>query len=206
MRAVLPVAFFPGGLVQIIVAILELGGLCVPHLRSAARARGQRGVVIWLAETMMTALRTRPPGLERLAGETDDDAEVRAVLRQAIPARARPGPDVCMACLAAARAERDHLAQMSRISGGRGQEDRRVLLCADHLRDVAGLAGRSGAASILAWQAACHAASMSRMSAPPPGRTAVIPVGWLRVARRADPCCAYGICSACGRPIDGRGR
>src|SRR6266487_4534484 len=40
---------------------LELGGLCVPHLRAAAPARGQRGVVIWLAETMMATLSTRPP-------------------------------------------------------------------------------------------------------------------------------------------------
>jgi hypothetical protein len=162
----------------------ELGGLCVPHLRAAASARGRRRVVIWLAGTMMATLSARPPGLEWLAGQMDDDAEVRAVLRQAIPATVRPGSDVCMACLAAARAERDHLAQVSRAGGGLGQGTAGLLLCAGHLRDAAGLAGRGGVLSLLAWQADCHAASLSRMSAPPPRWTAGIPASWLQAARR----------------------
>lgn len=173
----------------------ELGGLCVPHLRAAAPARGQRRVVSWLAETMMAAWSTRPPGLEWLAGERDDDAEVRAVLRQAIPASVRPGSDVCVACVAAARAERDHLARMSRANGGRGQEDCLVLLCAGHLRDAAGLAARGGMLSLLAWQADCHAARLSRIPAPSPRWTAGIPASWRRAARghAANP----GDCAVC---------
>jgi hypothetical protein len=188
---------------------LELGGLCVPHLRAAAPARGQRSVVIWLAEMMMATLSARSAGLNRLAGEMDDDAEVRAVLRQAIPARVRPGRDICMACLAAARAERDHLAQMSRISGGCGQEGRRVLLCASHLRDVAGLADRGGVVSLLAWQADCHAATMSRMPAPhSTRRTAAILVGWLPATRRraviSDDCAVCQAREEAGqRAVDG---
>ncbi len=164
------------------------------HLRAAAPARGQRGVVNWLAKTTVAALSTRLPGLGRLAGETDDDAEVRAVLRQAIPTEMRPGRDVCMACRAAARAERDHLAQMSCISGGCGQQDGRVLLCAGHLRDAAGLAGRD-AASLLAWQAGRQAGRLPRcqhvrMSAPPPGRAGVTLAGRLRAT--PTPCGAPG--------------
>ncbi|MGH3260341.1 MAG: hypothetical protein ACRDOU_33910, partial [Streptosporangiaceae bacterium] len=119
----------------------------------------------------------------------------------------RPDSGVCMACLAAARAERDHLAQMSRASAGHGQEDG-GLLCADHLIDVAGLAGRGGVRSLLMWQGDSHAASSSRMSVPAAGRKVGLPVAWLRAARRrtGNPAdCA--VCRARGgaerRAVDG---
>ncbi len=157
----------------------ELGGLCLPHL-DAASVRGGHRVVAWLSQVMTgDAVRSASPGW--LAG-TDRDAEVRAVLRQAAPASVRPGSGGCLACLAAARSENTCLTQIVRITD-RGQRDGRLLLCAGHLGDLVVLAGQRGAASVLAWQADCLAAGLTRRG-PAPGRKLGGPVGWLRSGRR----------------------
>ncbi len=186
----------------------ELGGLCVPHLR-AATARGQRRAVTWLAGTMAATLSARPPDLEWLAGGTDHDAQVRAVLRQAIPARAVPGSYVCTACLAGAHSERDRLAKLPGLAGGDSGPDPALLLCAGHLADAAVAAGHgSGVRALLAWQAGCYAASLSRPSAARAGRSAGNPAAWLRKARRrprrpADCTVCQARSHAVGRALDG---
>jgi hypothetical protein len=160
----------------------QLGGLCIPHLGTAS-VRGDHRVVAWMSQTMMAAARSASPGW--LAG-TDRDADVRAVLRQAAPADSRPGSGGCIACLAAARSENTRLAQILRTTDC-GQPDGR-LLCAGHLGDLVVLAGQRGAASVLAWQADCLAAGLTR-HALLPRRKLGAPVGWLRSGRRraADP-------------------
>ena len=134
------------------------------------------------------------------------DAEVRAVLlRHAIPARAMPGSYVCTACLAGAHSERERLAQLAGLGSGDGGRDPALLLCAGHLADAAVAAGRGGGVrALLAWQADCHAASLSRPSAPRPGRSAGNPAAWLRAARRrpAGP----GDCTVCRARSDAAGR
>ncbi len=162
----------------------ELGGLCLPHLRVAA-ARGQRRVVAWLTETLVVTLRTRTPGPEWLVGGIDRDAEVRAVLRETIPARAMPGSYVCTACLAGAHSERDRLAQLPGLASGDNAQDPALLLCNSHLADAAVAAGRGGGTrALLGWQADCHAAGFFRPSGSRAGRSAGNPVAWLRGARR----------------------
>jgi len=161
----------------------QLGGLCIPHLR-AATARGHRRVITWLAETMTLTLSSRAPGLEWLAGGTDRDAEVRAVLRQAIPASAVHGSCVCTACLAAAHSERDRLAQLRIFAGGDNAQDPAVMLCPSHLADAAVAAGPGKRTrALLAWQADCHFASFA---GPPAsrGRRSGNPAAWLRGGRR----------------------
>jgi len=130
----------------------ELGGLCIPHLGEAA-AQAQRTVVTWLTETMRETVAARPARPEWLAG-TDHDAEVRAVLRQALPATGMPGSGACSACLAAAQSERDSLAQLPGLTGASaGDPDPGLALCAGHLavcgcrrirRRLAGAAGLAG--------------------------------------------------------------
>ena len=137
----------------------ELGGVCVPHLR-AAMARGRRRAGAWLCETLTAIVSARPASPGWLAG-TDHDADVRAVLRHAIPATVHPGKDVCLPCWAAARSETDHLARVLRASDS-ARRDRRLLLCAGHLSDLALLVGRRGLLPLLAWQADCAAASLAR--------------------------------------------
>ena len=179
----------------------ELGGLCIPHVRTAA-GRARHRLAAWLAETVLAAVTAPPPpGPGWLAG-TDHDADARAVLRTASPANTRHGPDACVACLAAARSESGHLARLLHVSD-RGQPDRRRLLCAGHLSDLALLAGRDGIQPLLAWQAGCLAASLSRLPAAPP-RWAGVPASWLRPARR--PARHAGDCGVCLRREDAASR
>ena len=162
----------------------ELGGLCIPHLRTAS-VRGGHRAGSWLSDTMTAAVNARQASPGWLAG-TDYDADVRAVLRQAAPASARPGSGVCVACLAAGHSENDHLARILRTDD-RVQPDRRLLLCAGHLNDLVVLAGQRGgaaAASLLAWQARCLGAGLTRRPASSPGRKLGDPASWLRSHRR----------------------
>ncbi|MGH3198546.1 MAG: hypothetical protein ACRDOH_00135 [Streptosporangiaceae bacterium] len=156
----------------------ELGGLCIPHLR-AASARGDHRVVAWLSATMTATVNAWPASPGWLAG-IDHDAEVRAVLRQSTPASAPPSSPVCIACLAAGQAENGHVARILRTSD-RGQPDRRLLLCTIHLSDLTVLAGQRDAAALLAWQAGCLAAGLTRRS---PNRKLGDPASWLRSRRR----------------------
>lgn len=172
----------------------QYGGLCIPHLRMAA-ARGHRRVVTWLAETMTLTVSARPSGLEWLAGGMDRDAEVRAVLRETIPARAMPGSYGCSACLAGACSERDRLAQLPGLAVSNAQ-DPALLLCAAHLADAAVAAGRGdGTRLLVEWQADCLFASLSRPSASRSGRSSGNRVAWLREARRRPE--MLGDCAVC---------
>jgi hypothetical protein len=158
----------------------ELGSLCIPHLR-AASARGDRGVIAWLSRTMTEAITACPAGPGWLAG-TGQDADVRSVLRDALPAVALPGSGVCAACLAAGRSEQANLAVLA-DGGARGGPDRRLLLCEGHLSDLVVQAHRPGVAPLLSWQAGCLTAALIR-PASPPGRKLGGPPGWLRFRRR----------------------
>lgn len=166
----------------------ELGGLCIPHLR-AASGRGDRRVVAWLARTMTEAVTAVPAGPGWLAG-TGRDADVRLVLRDALPAVALPGSGVCAACLAAGRSEQAGMARLA-DSGDRGEPDRRLLLCEGHLSDLVVQARRPGLAPLLAWQAGCLTAGLVR-PASPPGRKLGGPACWLRLRHhrgiRLDDC------------------
>jgi hypothetical protein len=172
---------------------LELGGLCVPHLRVASARAGNghsRPVAAWLADAVMATVSSRPASPVWLAG-TDRDAHERAALRQANPAAASPGPAECAGCLAAARSESSGLAQILRT------RDRR-LLCAGHLNDLIVLAGQSGVASLLAWQADCvprgrRAVSLDRCPVCQAAEVAIQQAiadlrGWLRASRQLPGC------------------
>jgi hypothetical protein len=130
----------------------KLGGLCIPHLR-AASARGNHQVLAWLAQTMTAAVTAGQAGPGWLAGPVGD-ADTRLVLRTALPTVALADSGACPACLAAGRSEHARLTRIARGSG-RGQPDRRLLLCTGHLGDLIVLAGQPGAAPLLAWQADC---------------------------------------------------
>ena len=109
---------------------------------------------------------------------------MRAVLRRAARAMARPGSELCAACLAAGRSENDCLAEILRASD-RDQPDRQLLLCGGHLNDLVVLAGQRGASSLLAWQARCLAASLTGRPASSPGAAGWLPRSVRRRARRA---------------------
>ena len=149
----------------------ELGGLCIPHLRMAS-ARGGHRVVGWLSETMTAIVTAGPASPGWLAG-TDYDADTRAMLRRTVPAMAWPGSEVCAACLATGRSETDCLGEILRAGDG-GQPDRR-LLCGGHLNDLVVLAGQRSASSLLAWQAGCLAAGLTRRPASSPGAARWLP-------------------------------
>jgi hypothetical protein len=125
------------------------GGLCVPHLRLAA-GHGPRRPVAWLAADAQARLAAGPPPLTAIAGESDADAGIRTWLRAALPASAptvrpagampgrEPGADGgCAICLAAARAERDALAQLSDATADdSAAEPSWAGLCPAHLREA----------------------------------------------------------------------
>jgi len=104
-------------------------GLCLPHLRAAV-PRAPRRLAAWLAEDMIARLAARAPGPAMVAGEGDYDAYIRVRLRAALTADLQRSPDLCPACLAAALAERDAMAEP--CAG----------LCPPHLREAfSGVAG-----------------------------------------------------------------
>ncbi len=157
----------------------ELGGLCIPHLRTAS-ARGNYRVAAWLSQTMTAAVSACRASPDWLAG-IDHDAEMRAVLRRAAPAIAPPGSGACIACLAAGRSENGRLAEVLRTSD-RDQPDRQLVLCGGHLNDLIALSGQWDTGPLLAWQAGCLAVSLTRRSAASPG-----PAGWLPRSLRRRP-------------------
>jgi hypothetical protein len=167
----------------------ELGGLCIPHLRTAT-GLPRRRLPAWLTDTVLAALAIPPPpGPGWLTG-VDHDAPARVWLRSALPARARTPPDGCAACLAAARAERRDLAGLAR-PGDRRQPDRGRLLCGAHLSDLAILAGQDGIQRLLAWQAGCLAAVLSPHAARASGwdrRLGGWPRPWRRPTAHPVPC------------------
>ena len=157
----------------------ELGGLCIPHLRTTS-ARGSYRVAAWLSQTMTAAVSACRASPDWLAG-IDHDAEMRAVLRRAAPAIAPPGSGACVACLAVGRSENDRLAEVLRTSD-RDQPDRQLVLCGGHLNDLIALSGQWDTGPLLAWQAGCLAASLTRRPAASP-----VPAGWLPRSLRRRP-------------------
>lgn len=185
----------------------DAGSLCFPHLRAAvSRGQGRRAALLgpagrarrraaaWLAGEG-ARLAGRPPGVDALAGWPDPDAERRASLRAGLP----PGDALdgavaplgaCPACWTAARSERDALL---RVSSGGGR------LCGAHLRDAAGLAPGSAAAT-LARQARLEMAFCERIAA---GRAPADPAGGCPVCRARDAA-RWRALAACGarlRPV-----
>lgn len=135
---------------------LELGGLCVPHLRAAAQ-RGRRRVVTWLVRAAKLTAAASPPNLTQLAGGPDRDAKARKALRARLPAAGSDPPGACPVCLAAARREHDELVLLA----GPGVGSMRQLaadfrLCGRHLRDAV-LAGGSPDPVLPTWSADCAA-------------------------------------------------
>ncbi len=165
----------------------QLGGLCLPHLRVALAHRSRR-VTSWLSQTLAATMATRPGIPVWLAG-SDHDADVRAVLRQGMPADVRRDPFTCLACLAAGRSESDELAWILR-TGLAGEPDR-MRLCAAHLGDLAVTVGPRGVLPLLAWQADCL--GLSRPGTDSRAGQPAGPGGWPRIFRRS----ADGHCPVC---------
>lgn len=144
----------------------ETGGLCLPHLRVAV-VRGSRRAASWLAQAAADRAGDGAPSLDWLAGGPDHDAGARAALRAALRLAPQVPQDVCLACLAAARAEHTALERAAGIShqrqpaDGQAHRDPVRCLCAIHVRDAV-LAGRSRAPALLAVQAAYQAERLSR--------------------------------------------
>jgi hypothetical protein len=172
----------------------DLGGVCIPHLAAAGRRR-QPGAVGWLLETMQETLAARPARPEWLAA-LDQDAEVRAVLRRSLPASGTPAPGACVACGAAAQAERDSLARLPDLARvGPDEADPALTLCGTHLADAAVAADVSGLRALLDWQAACLAAG-SRLRT---GRRAALSARRLLTGQRTS---RPGGCPVCRAQTD----
>jgi hypothetical protein len=131
----------------------ELGGVCLPHLQAAAQ-RGTRQIVISLADTMANVLAAGRPGDGWVAG-TDYDAEIRVRLRQTTTASSGLANGLCIACLAAAQAERDSLADVAGLTGGNsdGAGNGRAL-CGGHLADSMVMTGSGQRRALLERQLA----------------------------------------------------
>jgi hypothetical protein len=151
----------------------ELGGVCMPHLRSVTSS-GPRRVAAFLGDTLHEAMSPRPAPPGWLAG-SDSDAEVRAGLRRALPATGTALAGACTACLAAACAERDCLARVAaQVRGDVRAAEPELPVCARHLADLAETAATAEELwSVLAAQAG---AQISR--AQPRGRRGGGPAGW----------------------------
>lgn len=170
-----------------------LGGLCVPHLGDAA-ATGHRKTTVQLIQTMAEILNNHAASSHWIAGDADDDADIRAVLRKAMPASAQPGSYVCTACLAAARAEPGCIARVVAISHEGLPEDPDLLLCASHLADaVRQTSDASTVPWLLAWQANAHVGL--RSAGPLPSLRA----GTRKIASflRTGPYAGATQCAAC---------
>jgi hypothetical protein len=173
---------------------VNLVACAFPHLRVAA-ARGDRRSVDWLSQTFTATLHTKPDHPGWLTG-TDPDADVRVVLRQAIPAGGHRDSHTCLACLACLAAGRSESGQLAQILGASrtDRRDRRLLPCGTHLNDLAILAGPRGLLPLLAWQVDCLAIDLTRLPASPPSWKLGNPANWLRSFRRtANP----GACAIC---------
>ena len=164
------------------------GGLCLPHLRRAAR-RYRSQDLRWLIGCMIRRLRAPDPGLDLLAGGPDPDAGTRAALRARLPAGTAA---TCQVCWAAAHAERARLEDIWQTRSRGPGIPPPVCLCSTHLRDAA------PAGSLLAWQAEREAQRLATVLDSRPRLLGIAP-GWMSPrARRAlaDPDCA--VCRAAG--------
>ena len=171
-------------------ACRDLGGLCIPHL-GASVGHGKRRIIAWLVETMQQTLASHQVGPDWLAG-SDNDAEVRAVLRQQVPAPGASAPGACPACLAAAQAERDRLAHLSALAGNSGHAAPEMSLCPEHLADAAGQASRSSSLRpLLVWQAESMAARL-HSGRPAPRALGPLLAGRSQNRKSGCPVCRAG--------------
>lgn len=133
---------------------------------------------------MMTQLTERPPSLGLLAGGPDPDADTRAALRGALPLHPpRDDPRACLACWAAAGAERQQLGRANAAHGGMPAPGPDDCLCEQHLRDAA-LAPDGSASDVLAWQARRQAARLAQVLDARPRRLGIF-AGWLSARSRS---------------------
>ena len=185
---------------------LELGGLCWPHVRAAAGARGCRRAAAWVVRAAAAGTGDQRTGLGVLAGGPDHDASERARLRAALPPEGLISPGACRICLAAARAE---LAALARAAGAAGRPDdgagggprQGICLCAGHLRDAVLMDG-GRAAALLAWHADRQAAGLDQL-ARSRARRGGSPGRWLRGRRSASVDDRCPACLARGRAAGG---
>ncbi len=165
------------------------GGLCLPHLRRAAR-RTRHHEVRWLLRFMIARLSAPEPDLDLMAGWPDGDADTRARMRAALPpSYPATAPDTCSVCWSSADFERMHL---NAVSSGRSAAAP-DLLCGPHLRDAADAFG------LLAQQAEGQAIRLARALDGQPRLLGIAP-GWLSAAARralADPDCP--VCRGSGQ-------
>ena len=169
------------------------GGLCLPHLRRAARLNRKRDVR-WLVRFMIERLSEPGPGLDLIAGWPDPDADSRAALRADLPLRLPvSGAWTCSVCWAAADRERLRLSDPSLACGPRPAALPAECLCARHLRDAV-LADR-GAAAMLAWQAARHADRLAQVIDGQRQRLGISHRWW--PSSRARRALAYPDCPIC---------
>jgi hypothetical protein len=170
-----------------------LAGLCLPHLRAAAaqeRRRGHRRLLLALAVGAAGAT----PSMEVLAGGPDHDADERARLRALLPSATGIPAGLCLACLAAARAEARQLARRAGDGGGQhGDGGHVTCLCAAHLRDAAAIRPDL-APAMLATQSGFAADAASRLLSARP-RLGSRRFRGGRAWRRALP--GAEACSAC---------
>ena len=152
-------------------------GLCLPHLRTAARSGGRR-LAAWLAEDMLARLSAGPPGLAVLAGDPAPLPPVRS--------------GICRACVMALRLERNAIHDPGSPSPGAVRGGPAAGLCPQHLRDAC--AGPC-AARLLADEAERGLVWLGA-TASPPARFATLPS---RGRRRGDDC---PVCEAAGTPGD----
>lgn len=187
----------------------EHGGLCLPHLRRAAR-RHRSQDLRWLVQFMITRLRAPGPGLDLLVGWPGPGAGSRA----AQPAGPGSGPGgapaaACRVCWAAARAEAALLAEVRPTGRGPSPRPPAGSLCGPHLRDAAtaeeptagrpegftagpdeGLVARQ-VEGLLAGQAEGEAQRLAQVLETRPRRLGISP-GWLSPRTRralAEPDC-----------------
>lgn len=161
------------------------GGLCLPHLRRAAR-RARNLDVRWMIRFMIARLASAEPDVSLLAGAADPDDDFRARFRAAGQSAAPAG--ACPACWAAAGREHVLLAQ-ARTGTAEVAADG---LCGQHLRDAA-----SG--PLLGSQAELAAERLAAVLDGKPRLLGIAP-GWLSSrARRAlaDPDCP--VCTGSAR-------
>lgn len=168
----------------------QLGGVCIPHMRTAA-ASAPRHIVTWLADTLREAASAPTAGSGWLAG-ADRDAEARAVLRHEVPPSGTPLPGACVVCLAAAQAERDCLAGLAGPARREADAGPGLAVCAEHLADLAASAATPGRLrAMLAWQANCLIAQTQQRVLRGPGWAR-----WLRPGGKPDRSPGCRVCQA----------
>jgi len=163
------------------------GGLCVLHLRRAAKLSRNRDMR-WLIRFLITRLTEPAPELELLSGVHYADTERLVKVSPAMSPGEVRASRTCAVCAVVARAEDDGLADAR--SAGRATGAIHECLCPRHLRDAVA-AHLDLTTSLLAWQADWHCRRLAQALDGQPRRLG-ISAGWLSPrARRAlaDPDC-----------------